>query len=296
MPYHLLYPLFSSVTFVFGVMLVKQGISRGASPWTPTFVANLWLAIVFGAVGFSQGEMLPTSGWWPAAAIGLCFVLGQLFTYLAFQLGDVSVATPVFGVKVLIVAVLMALVTGEIVPARIWSGAILAASGVALVQSTGLKQSREKRRSISITIGLVMTAALMLSLFDIALQHWGPQYRSTLLLPAMFAAAFVLSLGFLPWVDSVKSLRKQGAFRWILAGTLLMALQAVSMSWSLSRYGDAARINIVYSLRSLWGVLIAWSLAHLMGGAEAEHGRRIMLTRLAGAVLLTGAVVLAITA
>jgi len=295
-PYHLLYPLFSSVTFVFGVMLVKQGISRGASPWTPTFVANLWLAIAFGAVGISQGEMLPISGWWPAAAIGLCFVLGQLFTYLAFQLGDVSVATPVFGVKVLIVAVLMALVTGEIVPARIWFGAILAASGVALVQSTGLKQSREKRRSISITIGLVMTAALMLSLFDIALQHWGPQYRSTLLLPAMFAAAFVLSLGFLPWVDSVKSLRKQGAFRWILAGTLLMALQAVSMSWSLSRYGDAARINIVYSLRSLWGVLIAWSLAHLMGGAEAEHGRRIMLTRLAGAVLLTGAVVLAITA
>jgi len=292
----LLYPLFSSVTFVFGVMLVKQGISRGASPWTPTFVANLWLAIVFGAVGFSQGEMLPISGWWPAAAIGLCFVLGQLFTYLAFQLGDVSVATPVFGVKVLIVAVLMALVTGEIVSAKIWFAAILAASGVALVQSTGLKQSREKRRSISITIGLVMTAALMLSLFDIALQHWGPQYRSTLLLPAMFAAAFVLSLGFLPWVDSVKTLRKQGAFRWILAGTLLMALQAVSMSWSLSRYGDAARINIVYSLRSLWGVLIAWSLARLLGGAEAEHGRRIMLTRLAGAVLLTAAVVLAITA
>ena len=112
----------------------------------------------------------------------------------------------------------------------------------------------------------------------------------------MFAAAFVLSLGFLPWVDSVKTLRKQGAFRWILAGTLLMALQAVSMSWSLSRYGDAARINIVYSLRSLWGVLIAWSLARLLGGAEAEHGRRIMLTRLAGAVLLTAAVVLAITA
>ena len=80
----------------------------------------------------------------------------------------------------------------------------------------------------------------------------------------------------------------------MLIGTLLMALQAMSMSWSLSEFGDATRINIVYALRGLWAVLLAWLLARSFGGGEAHHSSRIMLTRLAGAVLLTASVVVAL--
>jgi drug/metabolite transporter (DMT)-like permease len=277
-------------------MLVKRGIVRGASPLTPTFLANLWLAIAFGAVAVVRGEFLPVAAWWYAAAIGLCFVLGQLLTYLAFQLGDVSVATPVFGVKVLIVALLMAAITGEFVSSRVWLGAVLATIGVALVQLTGLRQGAVGGRKIAMTIGLVFLAAILLSLFDIGLQHWGVQHRPSVFLPAMFVSALLLSIVFLPWVDRPSQLVANGAMRWVVAGTLLMAIQAISMSWSLSGYGDAARINIVYSIRSLWGVLLAWGLARAVGGAEAQHAAALMLTRLAGACLLTAAVVLAITA
>ncbi len=71
-----------------------------------------------------------------AAIIGGLFVLGQIFTYLAFQFGDVSVATPVFGVKVLIVALCGLLMAGEAIPPRIWIAACLATTGVGFVQFT----------------------------------------------------------------------------------------------------------------------------------------------------------------
>lgn len=295
MPLHLLFPLFSSVTFVFGVMLAKRGIMCGTSPWTTTFLGNVWLALAFGTVGIVVGEPLPAAEWGKAAAIGGCFVLGQLFTYLAFQIGDVSVAAPIFGVKVLIVAILIALLTGVWLSWQVWLGAVLAALGVGLVQATGLHQGRIGLKRTSITVALVFSAGVALSLFDIGLQQWGEEYPAPVLLPAVFISAAGLSCLMLPWVDRPAAIVANGSARWIVAGTLLMALQAMSMSWSLTQYSDAARINIVYALRSLWGVVLAWGLAGAVGGSEAGLGRGVMLLRLAGAALLTAAVALAVT-
>ena len=91
------------------MMFAKKAISGGASPWTNTFLANACLAAVWAVVGAAQGEVLPLAAWWRAALVGLAFVAGQLFTYLAFRYGDVSVATPIFGVKVVMVALLLSL-------------------------------------------------------------------------------------------------------------------------------------------------------------------------------------------
>ncbi|HAM24525.1 MAG TPA: hypothetical protein DCM51_03055 [Actinobacteria bacterium] len=107
LPLHLLFPLFSSVVFVFGMLNAKRAISLGASPWTSTVLANFWLAAGWGLCGVLTGQLLPAAGWWQAALVALSFVAGQVFTYFAYQFGDVSVATPVFGVKVIIVAVLL---------------------------------------------------------------------------------------------------------------------------------------------------------------------------------------------
>ena len=82
----------------------------------------------------------------------------------------------------------------------------------------------------------------------------------------------------------------------MVIGTLLMAVQAMSMSYSLSAFGDATRINIVYALRGLWAVILAWALARLFSGHEAQHSGRVMLMRLFGAGLLTASVVVALMA
>ena len=63
---------------------------------------------------------------------------------------------------------------------------------------------------------------------------------------------------------------------------------------TLAQFGDAARVNVVYALRGLWGVALAWAVAHRWGGGEAALPHEVMLTRMAGALLLTAAVVLVI--
>ncbi len=278
------------------MMLVKQAIDRGVSPWTGTFLGNMWLAVVWGLVAVVRGEVISTDAWGAAAFIGVLFVLGQVFTYLAFQFGDVSVAAPIFGVKVLMVAGLVSVFTGEVVPNRVWIAGTMATAGIVLIQWSGGngKQLPGAKRRLGLTIVLALSAAFSLSLFDVSVQKWAADLNSYAFLPVMFGVSGILSLLFIPRVDVPSRWRELKATRWILGGTILMALQATSMCFSLAEFGDAARINIVYALRGLWGVLLAWMFARQLQTNEASLAVRVMLRRLAGAVLLTVAVLMVV--
>ena len=300
-PFHLLFPLFSSIVFVVAVMFSKNAIGRGSSPWTSTFLSNLWLAIAWSGYGLYQGELLPVNAWWQAALVASAFVTGLVFTYLAYQHGDISVATPIFGVKVIIVAVMIAMLGQESIPGRVWVGAFLATLGVAFVQAetrapqhTSGNSSAGHIRKAILTVALALLSATLFSLFDVGLQLWAKTWGAAKFLPVMFIFTAVLSCGFLPWVDHPQRLRDLGTLRPMLIGTMLMSLQAMSMSYSMSAYGDATRINIVYALRGLWAVVVAWILARAFGGREAHHSVRVMLLRLFGAGLLTASVIVAL--
>jgi hypothetical protein len=141
---------------------------------------------------------------------------------------------------------------------------------------------------------LALLSATSLSLFDVGLQIWGKLYGAERFLPVTFIAAGILSCGFLPWSDSLGRLSQLGVVGPIVVSTLLIALQAMSMSYALGYFGDATRINIVYAMRGLWAVGFTWLLARSMGTAEAHLSRKIMLLRLLGAILLTLAVVVAL--
>jgi len=297
MPLHLLFPLASSVLFVFGMMFAKKAISGGASPWTNTVLSNACLAIPWAVFGAIQSDSLPLALWWRAALVGLAFVAGQLFTYLAYQYGDVSVATPILGVKVVVVAILVSLLARERVELRVWWGAILAFLGVAVVQAGAGEHSKGHltARNAALTVLLALLASLSFSLFDIGLQMWGRQSGVEKFLAAVFASTGVFSCAFLPWVDRPSQLLRLGVMRPMIIGSCLMAVQAISISYALGQFGDAARINIVYALRGLWAVVLAWLLARVFGGAEARHSSSLMLLRLAGAALLTLSVIVALS-
>jgi len=293
---HLLFPLFSSVLFVFGALLARQATLRGVSPFTNTALSNLCLALFWGAFGLLRAGGLSPDAWWPAAAIALAFVAGQLCTYLAFHYGDVSLATPVFGVKIIIVAILSAVLAEKPVETRIWIAAVLAAVGVGVVQASGkvASHSRTSAGRAALTILLAVLAATALSLFDIGLQICGRRYGAERFLVTMFVFTGLFSCGLLPWADSPARVRRLGAMKSLVPAALLMATQAVSISYSLGQYGDATRINIVYALRGFWSVLLAWGLSRLAASPDAGHSNRTMFLRLVGAVLLMISVVIAL--
>ncbi|WP_353620838.1 DMT family transporter [Stieleria mannarensis] len=290
---HLLLPLAASILFACGLIFLKRATLEGANPWTVSLVANLWAATLFS--GFWLLDSDPVQPWllWQPALVAVFYISGQMGTFFAITHGDVSIAAPLFGVKVLLVAILATVIGGQSLPAAIWLAATLATVGIALVQWTGAGTHGR----IGYTILSAMAASTSFSIFDVLVQRFCSSptaaWTSGRFLPIMFwfvaAYSTVFLVGFQRDKFALPAVRRS-----LLVGGLLIALQAICIVFTLSAFGDAPRVNVVYSMRGIWGVLLAWATALIWGGSEADLSGKTMILRLAGALLITISVVIAI--
>jgi drug/metabolite transporter (DMT)-like permease len=289
---HLLFPFLASLLLVGSLILINRATAQGAKTFTILFLINECSAMTFSSLWVLGGNLPPWHQFYQPLVIATLFMLGLLLTVLAVQLGDVSVATPLFGLKVLIVAALLVLLENEPLPGVIWVSAMLASCGIGLIQWTG----RHHPRRLLLTVALALSAATCFAHFDVLVQRWAPAWGVGRFVPVTYWMVGLLSLGMLPWVDlkSLKRTKHQRAL--VYFGALLMSAQAMCIVGSIAAFGDAARINVIYSLRGLWGVSMAWLVARKWGGAEAELSSPAITLRFFGAILLTTAVVLAILA
>lgn len=249
-------------------------------------------ACVFPLLTLMGGTMQPASLLWQPAIIGALYLAGQLFTLLAVDRGDVSIAAPVLGVKVLIVPALAPFFVEEDLSARVWIAAAIAVVGIGFVQARDKSIERSK---ILASVGFALLAACSMTLFDLLIQLWASVWGAGYFLPIAFGFAAVFSLTFTRLADRPSELQQKGVTRLLAIGALLMAVQAIGMTVTLGLFGDATRVNIVYSLRGLWGVLLTWALARRFAAADATAGNRTMTMRLIGAVLIGVSVVVSVT-
>ena len=68
-------------------------------------MTNIATCIAFSVLWIFGGSGQPLSLLWQPAVIAGLFMLGLTFTFLAIYRGDVSIAAPIFGVKVVFVVV-----------------------------------------------------------------------------------------------------------------------------------------------------------------------------------------------
>lgn len=250
-------------------------------------------AFVFPALALMGGTMQPASLLWQPAIIGSLFLAGQLFTFLAVDRGDVSVATPVLGIKVLIVPATAPFFVDDELSTRIWISAAIAVIGIAFVQA---RDGAIERSRILAAVGFALLAACCMTLFDLLIQRWAPAWGAGYFLPIAFGFAALFSLPFVRLADRPRELQQPGVPRLLVIGALLMAVQAIGMTVTLGLFGDATRVNIVYSLRGLWGVLLTWVLARrFLVAGDSLTGHRTMIMRLIGAVLIGVSVVISVT-
>ncbi|HAA61487.1 MAG TPA: EamA/RhaT family transporter [Planctomycetaceae bacterium] len=289
---HLLLPFASSILTVFGLLLLKRAQARDTSTWTTLIVVTWVTAIGFSALTLTGGTMQPAAMLWQPATVGTLFLAGLAFTFLGVKIGDVSIVTPIQGVKVLLVPAMALLVVDDVAGTRVWISSAIALCGIWFIQSTDNSVDRSK---ILISIGCALLAAISLTFFDLFIQRWAPAWGPGYFLPLAFACTALLSLGFLPVARTDgRSIRSQLSWP-LLVGSLLMAVQAFGMTYTIARFGDATRVNIVYSLRGLWGVLLTWTLSKSLGLTAAAPSTALMLKRLAGAILIGISIVLALT-
>ena len=288
---HLLLPLAASILFVCGLIFIKRTSEHDIRPISVMFLTNFASAISFSFLWALGGDDIQYNLLWQPTIVAGLFMTGLILTFTAVDKGDVSIATPIFGTKVIFVAILLAFLVGESLPLAVWMAAMLATLGIGMIQWTG----RQEPKRVLTTIAFALGAATSYALYDCLVQRWTPKWGTGRFLPIVFWIVGIMSLTMIPWVQWSK-IKTAPVAKLIIPGATLVALQAICITCAIGIFGDAARVNVVYSLRGLWGVGLAWIAALIWGGAEAHMSRAVMQMRLAGASLLTAAVVLAILA
>jgi drug/metabolite transporter (DMT)-like permease len=285
----LLIPLLCAMIYPLATLFLRRSLDGGADLWG-SLAVNFWvMALVFLAVAPLDSTPVPWNLWWQPALVGVLSFAGQSFGFKAISSGDLTVATPAMGSKVLLVALLTVALLGLEVPVLWWVAAGLSFAAVLLLQGG----PSGGRRNVWMTLTWSVAAAASFALGDVLIQRWAPGWGVFHFVPAFAVVTAFLSVGLLPFARKPIFSFPRNAWVWLLPGTLLMALQSLGLTVAIGLYGKAALANIVFSSRGLWNFLLIFFLGAWFGNREREAGGKVMVLRLLGAALMFAAVVLA---
>jgi drug/metabolite transporter (DMT)-like permease len=292
-PSYLLFPLASSLLYVAAALSLRRAAEARVGVWRSTFVMNAVAAVCFLPMLLGPAGPGPTPAW-QVLAVAALFVGGQALTMLALNRGDVSVATPVVGTKVVFVAIFVTLLVGDPLPIDYWVSAGMSAAGIALLSLGGRGARPAGHRHVGLTIAASLGAATCYALFDVLVRKWAPLWGIARFLPAVMGTAAALSILLMPAFEGRLRDLPLGGRRPLLLGSVFLGLQALLLVRTLGLYPDTTRINVVYNSRGLWSVVAVWLVGHWWGNTERHAGRAVMIRRVAGAVMLLGAIVVAV--
>jgi drug/metabolite transporter (DMT)-like permease len=298
---HLL-PLVSAIIFVAGALLLKRASDLGAGVWRTTRITNYITALAAVPLWLLGGTIPSSSLWWQPPAAATLFFSGQVFSLLALNTGDVSVATPVLGLKILLVALLSTLLIGDPMGVRLWTAAGLSTAAIALLNiDRGHPHARAGR-----TIVLAALGAASYACFDVLIQKLSASWGTGRILPIVMISAAVYSIPLRIFDnqdrkgdssgDAPRAFGGTAAYTpWLLAGAVCFAVQGLMFITSISIYRHATVANVLYSSRGLWSVLAVWGVGHWFSNREQHLGARVLVWRFVGAILLMAAIVLVLS-
>ena len=270
-----------------GALLLKRASDLGADVWRTTRIINYTTAVVAVPLWLLGGTIPNSSLWWQPPAAATLFFSGQVFSLLALNSGDVSVATPVLGVKILLVALLSTVLIGDPIGTRLWIAAALSTVAIALLNiDRGHARARVGR-----TIILAGLGAASYACFDVLIQKWSASWGTGRILPIVMVIGAVYSAP-LRFFDRDPRPPTRAYSPWLAAGAASFAVQGLMFITSVSIWRQATSANVLYSSRGLWSVLAVWGVGHWFSNREQHLGARVLVWRFLGAILLMAAIVL----
>lgn len=286
------FPAAAAVLFPVAALAMKRSSQLDVDVWQTAFVANMVGAVTYSLLWLLGGPPLRADVWWQPILIAICLFGGMTTQFLAFNRGEVSVAVPVMGMKILVVALLTPVLVGEEVRSLLWVSALLSVLGVACLN---WRSAGGTHRSITTAIVAGCAAAFCFGTFDILVQKWGRDWGAGRLLPFVFWINAALSLICIKGFQKPLRAIPRSGWHWLLTGSLLVSLQSILFIGCLATYGQATKANITYSARGLISVLLVWTVGHHFGNAEHSLGARVLCFRLIGAACLLAAIVIAMS-
>jgi drug/metabolite transporter (DMT)-like permease len=208
--------------------------------------------------------------------------------FISLDRGDVSLATPVLGVKIILVALFSTVIVGEAVTPKLWTAAALSTTAIALLNWTRARHHHH----VTITILSAGLSAAAFALFDVLVQKWSPAWGVGRFPSTMLAFVALFAVGMVPRFPAPLSAIDGRAWPWLLGGSVLLGFQSLIFVASVAQFGNATAANVMYSSRGLWSVALVWLIGHWFHNREQQHGGGVLRWRLIGAGLMMLAIVL----
>ena len=257
-------------------------------------LANVSLGLVFLPLMLLEKKPVDWSAWYQPVITGTFFLAGQLTSFIALRVGDVSLVTPVLGSKLIFVAILDATLAGAGWRMPVVVASALTTVGVALVGLPGIRHPKKAALTTALTLG----CALSFACCDIAVQKWAGGFGTWNFIPLVFAVLGLESIALrwikLPGVEA-KPILGGHPGPWLSAAVVCTGLQSILVTVAIGLWHDATRVNVVYSIRGLLGILLVVTLGRKLGLHESHHFNVLdWVIRSIGAILILGAIIIAV--
>lgn len=280
-----LLPLIAAFLHPFMGWCVQMAGRRGASQAVLVGCANVITVGVF-LVWFRPGILVPASSLdFLAVFAGTLFFAGQWFSIQSVKAGDIAVHSSAMGMKILMVAALAISVGLEPARPSLLLAAVVACVAVFLVAGASLAGWREHRK----TVGLTLLACAFFAANDFLTGWKAKDLGVARFLVLMMMSSSLLSVGLLAWRRRALNamLRQDRTLRLVAAVGLIMGVQALLVTIAFGEFKQPTLSNVAYSTRGVMAVIFLWCLGQRKRGG-------ILVQQMLGAVLMIGALVLAI--
>ncbi len=288
--YYYIFPLASAIFFVLASLCWKKALEDEGAFTRIFFLSNLIMACCVSSLLFFNEEMPDWDYVHIPLSSGVFAFLGSVMAFLALRYGDVSVITPLMGSKAIFVAILVFLFLDEAVPGMWWMAAILAALAVWLL-GQGHLPGRRQRSALTATISLL--SALFFAFCDMFAQQGAANFGT---IPYLVMNSFMIAAGsvvVVPLFRAPLTALSRKTLLWTTLASFFSSIQYLLLYGVISEFGRATAMNILYSSRGVWSVVLVWLLSSCFGYQEGKKaGPQAMRKRLLGAFLLLVAIIL----
>ncbi len=289
-PFYLLYPLAAAIVYSLGSIFIKRALKEGATMDQSFHLTNLILGVLFLPLLFLEKETINWAESWKVILMGASFFVGTWLTFVGLKRGDVSLVTPIMGTKVVFVAIALVAIMDRSPSMALWIASLLTAVGILVMGWGDIKGGK----ALFFTIFITLCAAALFGICDVLVSWWSADFGAMTFLAL---GALGVTLGtVVMWICQGRpslSVPRPGRL-WAWGGGVCIGIQAIAMGLSLSFIDDATGINVIYASRGLWVIVLVVVLGSWLGNREHKKQGLAFLWRVAGTVLLTSAVVIAV--
>lgn len=271
-------PALAAYLYAAGQLELKKALGHGATTARVTGNSNAALILWTFPLAFVLPGHWHSVGFIAALLSGAFLFTGRIFMVKALDVGDLSLVAPILATKTVMVGLLSWFTNAVAITPSLLGAAALASAGMAVLSRGPVGKTKVRWKAIALSA----LASLLFALSDVVTQGYAKLLGAGWFLPTMFATVLVL----FPFLGRQAPTPLQAKAP-LLRGSAIMGFQTSLVILLIGLTGQATLINVIYSTRSIWSVLVEF-------WAGQGDAREFIAWRMSGALLLTAGVVIAL--